>query len=249
MHIVGPDFPELEPGSGPSSLAMPESMDQSVVEATDKPTSWFRWFRLPAISLGIWGATKSGGGDQPQALPGLLGPNGLIGWFLHEGRFFHVLLALLFVGYTGGSDTGVGTIEDYMEAYDGPIGGDNGELTDPSQSVIPGSRVMVLRSRADWHAFLVEALDPNPAVVCFTAKWCENCKRMDPLFKELSNTYPDIAFRKVDIEENSKAATNVAIRDVPYFMFFVDGALVSHHSGANPRLLKQTLLELDQGLL
>ena len=36
---------------------------------------------------------------------------------------------------------------------------------------------------------------------------------------------------------------------VPYFMFFVDGALVSHHSGANPRLLKQTLLELSQGFM
>ena len=31
---------------------------------------------------------------------------------------------------------------------------------------------------------------------------------------ELSNAYPGIAFRKVDIEENSKAAANAAIRDV-----------------------------------
>ena len=87
------------------------------------------------------------------------------------------MLALLFVGYTGGSDTGGSAIEDYMNTRyaqegGGGGGGGGGNVSQAEGNLIPGSRVKVLRSREEWHAFLVEALDPNPAVVYFTAKVC-----------------------------------------------------------------------------
>ena len=69
------------------------------------------------------------------------------------------------------------------------------------------------------------------------------------MFEELSNSYPGIAFCKVDIEANPKAAANVAVKDVPYFMFFADGALTHHSSGGNVRLLKKVVQDLAHGRL
>lgn len=60
-------------------------------------------------------------------------------------------------------------------------------------------------------------------VVDFYAKWCGPCKKFAPKYEKLSETYKDIRFLKVDIENNEDLAEKYDIRSLPTFLFFVSG--------------------------
>ena len=43
----------------------------------------------------------------------------------------------------------------------------------------------------------------HPAVVDYSATWCGPCRRVEPVFKELAETNPEIKFLHIDIDEVS----------------------------------------------
>ena len=56
--------------------------------------------------------------------------------------------------------------------------------------------------------------------VDFTASWCGPCKRIGPVFAELSQSFPQIHFVKVDVDENEETAARFGVKAMPTFGFF-----------------------------
>jgi thioredoxin 1 len=83
-------------------------------------------------------------------------------------------------------------------------------------------------------ADLQEFIDKNEhAIVDFYATWCPPCKQMDPITKELAAKYNgEIAFGKLNTDEERLAAQQYRIRYIPTFFLFKDGEVEGQFAGA-----------------
>ena len=59
--------------------------------------------------------------------------------------------------------------------------------------------------------------------VDFYAQWCSPCMRISPQLEELSNTYSDIAFYKVNIDNCQDLVKKYEIKSMPTFLIFKFG--------------------------
>jgi thioredoxin 1 len=79
----------------------------------------------------------------------------------------------------------------------------------------------------------------------FTATWCPPCKVISPAYEDLSKSYAsEIAFGKVDVDDNAEAAGNFGISSVPTFIFLHGNDIVSKFSGAERSKLETSILAL-----
>ncbi len=62
-------------------------------------------------------------------------------------------------------------------------------------------------------------------LVDFSAEWCGPCKRLKPLLEQLNESFRDVKFVKVDVDENQELAELHKITAMPSIMFYVDGKL------------------------
>lgn len=83
----------------------------------------------------------------------------------------------------------------------------------------------------------------------FWAEWCEPCKQFGPVFEEISEKHPNIAFCKVNVEEQEELANMFQVRSIPTITFMRDEIVVFSNPGAIPgKVLEEgieQLLELD----
>ena len=74
-------------------------------------------------------------------------------------------------------------------------------------------RIVVNNDRKRWMSSSVKVLDTTDAVtkfrvdnpksvLYFTATWCPPCKMIAPIYTSLAETYPTVAFGKIDIDNN-----------------------------------------------
>ena len=95
-----------------------------------------------------------------------------------------------------------------------------------------------------------ETIKNNEIVILdFWAEWCGPCKQFGPVFEEISEKYPEIAFCKVNVEEEQELAGMFQVRSIPTITFMRQGIVVFSNPGAIPgntleEGIKQ-LLELD----
>lgn len=68
-------------------------------------------------------------------------------------------------------------------------------------------------------------------VVDFWAEWCGPCKKLAPVFKEVSEEMGDVNFGKVDMEEHQELGTQNGVRALPTLMIFKDGEEIARKSG------------------
>ncbi|MDD5725489.1 MAG: thioredoxin [Candidatus Omnitrophica bacterium] len=82
--------------------------------------------------------------------------------------------------------------------------------------------------------FKKEVLESDlPVMVDFWATWCAPCKMLSPLVDELAEEYRGrIKIGKIDVDTNSKIATEYGVMSIPTVMFFKNGKVSDQFVGA-----------------
>ncbi len=72
-------------------------------------------------------------------------------------------------------------------------------------------------------------------LVDFKADWCQPCKMMTPILKEVKQHFKDqIKIIKIDIDQNPTVAQKYAVRGVPTLILFKLGKSIWRQSGVIP---------------
>ncbi|WP_319381461.1 thioredoxin [Thiomicrorhabdus sp.] len=80
-----------------------------------------------------------------------------------------------------------------------------------------------------------ETISNNDIVIFdFWAEWCGPCKQFGPVFEEISEKHSDIAFCKVNVEEEQQLAGMFQVRSIPTLVFMREKIVVFSNPGAIP---------------
>ena len=75
----------------------------------------------------------------------------------------------------------------------------------------------------------------TPVLIDFSAEWCQPCKMMPPILKDVKKQLGDrIRILKVDVDRNPAIARKYQIRNVPTLMVFKNGQVVFRQAGVIP---------------
>src|SRR5688572_21329134 len=74
----------------------------------------------------------------------------------------------------------------------------------------------------------------RPVIVDFWAPWCVPCRRVSPILEEMSDTREDVAFAKVNVDDNPQAAMNYSISSIATIARFEEGHGTQRAAGALP---------------
>ena len=79
--------------------------------------------------------------------------------------------------------------------------------------------------------FKKEVLQRPLAIVDMWAEWCMPCKRLAPLFEELSNELKTVTFAKLNVEEYPELAQEYDVMNIPTLLIFKNGKEVDRITG------------------
>uniref|UniRef100_A0A7S2I186 Thioredoxin domain-containing protein n=1 Tax=Helicotheca tamesis TaxID=374047 RepID=A0A7S2I186_9STRA len=91
--------------------------------------------------------------------------------------------------------------------------------------------VKEITSKEEFDKILSESGD-KLIVVDFTASWCAPCKRIAPEFKRMSETYTEVIFLKVDVDNCTALAQEQKVSALPTFKFYKNGTVYYTFNGA-----------------
>ncbi|XP_067886732.1 thioredoxin-like [Heterodontus francisci] len=103
--------------------------------------------------------------------------------------------------------------------------------------------VQEIKSYEEFQMKLKEAGD-KLVVIDYFADWCGPCKMIAPKFTEFSDTFTDVIFYKVNVDEADDVAQKCQITSMPTFHFYKNGVKVRSMSGSDAKQLKKIIEEL-----
>lgn len=72
----------------------------------------------------------------------------------------------------------------------------------------------------------------TPVLVDFYADWCQPCKVVTPILKDLKKELGDkIKIIKVDVDANRTVSARYNIKNIPTIMLFKEGEMLWQHAG------------------
>ena len=75
----------------------------------------------------------------------------------------------------------------------------------------------------------------KPVIVDFWAPWCVPCRRVSPILEEMSEEREDVAFVKINVDDNPATAMNYSISSIPTIARFEEGQVTQQAVGALPK--------------
>lgn len=69
----------------------------------------------------------------------------------------------------------------------------------------------------------------------FYADWCGPCKTQDPILDDIEGDYPDVAFEKVNVDEEQETANEYQVRSLPTLIVENDEGVVDRFVGVTQR--------------
>lgn len=86
-------------------------------------------------------------------------------------------------------------------------------------------------------AFKNDVLESQiPVLVDFTAVWCQPCKMLEPIVKQLAEEWGEkVKVLKLDVDDSPQLAMDYGILGVPTLMMFVSGEAVERATGFQPK--------------
>ena len=85
--------------------------------------------------------------------------------------------------------------------------------------------------------FQNEVLDAEkPVLVDFTAVWCQPCKMVDPIVKQLAQDWEGkVKVVKLDADENPNIVMQYGVLGIPTLMLFKSGEVKERVTGYQPK--------------
>ena len=68
-------------------------------------------------------------------------------------------------------------------------------------------------------------------VIDFWAEWCGPCKKLAPIYEEVSEEVENVNFGKVDMEEHQQLGGKMGVRALPTLLIIKDGEETARNSG------------------
>ncbi|MFB6180971.1 MAG: thioredoxin [Candidatus Nanohalobium sp.] len=68
-------------------------------------------------------------------------------------------------------------------------------------------------------------------VIDFWAEWCGPCKKLAPVFEEVSEEFDDVKFGKVNMEEQSSLGSRYGVRSLPTLIIIENGEEKARNTG------------------
>jgi thioredoxin 1 len=80
-------------------------------------------------------------------------------------------------------------------------------------------------------------------VIDFYAEWCQPCKRISPKIESMSDSFPDVLFFKIDVEDPDMETTvkEFEITAMPTFVLVRNRAVVTRVMGADENALRNAI--------
>mmetsp|Transcript_4751 Transcript_4751/g.10447 ORF Transcript_4751/g.10447 Transcript_4751/m.10447 type:complete len:193 (-) Transcript_4751:1258-1836(-) len=101
-----------------------------------------------------------------------------------------------------------------------------------------GGKLHEPKTLEDTNALILRAGSSGQLVVIdFTATWCGPCQAIAPLYKNMSDTYDDVVFLKVDVDDNAETAQHYSVSAMPTFLLIKGGVVLERVMGANAERL------------
>ncbi len=90
--------------------------------------------------------------------------------------------------------------------------------------------------------------NPLPVVVDFYTDWCGPCRQLAPILRRLAGRYTgEMAFVKVNAEENEALTRGYNARAFPGLFFFCDGLVVTFRYGGDYETIRLIVDDLLAG--
>ncbi len=85
--------------------------------------------------------------------------------------------------------------------------------------------------------FQSQVLDSDkPVLVDFTAGWCQPCKMIEPIVKQLAQDWDGkVKVVKLDADENPNIMTKYGVLGIPTLMLFKSGEIKERMTGYQPK--------------
>ena len=75
---------------------------------------------------------------------------------------------------------------------------------------------------------------PYPVLVDFYADWCNPCTALSSIIERVAKNYPNVAFGKVNIDEEEELAMGFEVRSIPFVVKIKNGKIVDSFLGLHP---------------
>lgn len=110
-----------------------------------------------------------------------------------------------------------------------------------------GSRVFLrfqsshIKQLSSFKEFELAIAADKLSLIDFYATWCGPCKSISHHIEKLSDKFKDVAFFKVDVDQNPEIAGHLNVTAMPTFIYFKKGKELGKIVGADPAGIKNEL--------